>query len=346
MQLCRSGHGGGLRGPFAAVGASHGVRTAKEGLLLTNYFYWRYLFWGELTGIIFLAVGLISVRKQLSFKPDQWPVLGRVFVAASLALFGAGHLVGAQFMVPLVPAWMPARLFWVYFVGLALIAASASMVAMKHVRLSATLLGITFFIFVLTIHLPAVLRTPYDRFRWAVMVRDLVFGMGAWALAGAEMEEHQVPGARAWIAGCRTVFGVVLVFYAVEHFLHPGFALGVPLELPTPAWVPLPSLWGHVVGVMLLVCGVSILINKHARAAATWLGFTITLVVVFYYLPMIVPVKLPSEMNLAVDYIADTLLFAGNIFLLAGALPAARSLSSVPLNPRTEQAEGLSELRV
>ncbi|MGC9998209.1 MAG: hypothetical protein ABSE79_23075 [Terriglobia bacterium] len=313
--------------------------------MLTNYFYWHYLFWGQLTGIVFLIVGLISVRKQLSFRPDDWPVLGRVFVAAPLVLFGAGHLVGAQFLVSLVPAWMPWRLFWVYFVGLAEIAASASMVAMKHVRLSATLLGIMFFIFVLTIHLHDVLRTPYDRFRWAVMLRDLVFGIGAWALAGAQMEEDHVHGARGWIASCRTVFGVVLVFYAVEHFMHPKFALGVPLELPTPAWVPLPTLWGYVVGAMLLVSGVSILINKHARAAATWLGLAVTLVVVFYYLPMIVPAKLPSQLNTAVDYIADTLLFAGSIFLLAGAIPAAPSLSSLPLKPRTDHTEGLRELR-
>jgi len=291
-------------------------------------------------------VGLISVRKQLSLDPDDWPVLGRVFVAAPLALFGTGHLVGAHFMLPLVPAWMPWRLFWVYFVGLGEIAASASMVAMRHVRLSATLLGIMFFIFVLTIHLHGVLSTPYDRFRWAVMTRDLVFGIGAWALAGADMEEHHVPAARAWIATCRIIFGVVLVFYSVEHFLHPKFALGVPLELPTPAWVPLPSLWGYIVGAMLLVSGVSILVNKHARAAATWLGLGITLVVLFYYLPMILPVKLPSQMNTAVDYIADTLLFAGNIFLLAGAIPAARSLSTAPLRPRREHTEGLSELRV
>jgi uncharacterized membrane protein SirB2 len=96
---------------------------------------------------------------------------------------------------------------------------------------------------------------------------------------------------------------------------------------------------------MLLVSGVSILINKHARAAATWLGVAITLVVVFYYLPMIVPAKLPSQLNTAVDYIADTLLFAGNIFLLAGAIPAARNLASLPLEPRTEHTEGLRELR-
>ena len=313
--------------------------------MLTNYFYWRYLFGQQLIGIAFLTAGLILVRRQLSFNPDDWPVLGRVFVAAPLALFGTGHLLGAQFLVSLVPAWMPWPLFWVYFVGMAEIAAAASLVAKDHIRLSATLLGVMFFIFVLTIHLHDVLRTPHDRFRWAVMARDLIFGIGGWALAGAQMEEDRVPGARAWLASCRTVFGAVLVFYAVEHFRHPKFALGVPLELPTPAWVPVPSLWGYAVGAMLLICGVSILINKYARAAATWLGFAITLVVVFYYLPMIVPVKLPSQMNTAVDYIADTLLFAGSIFLLAGALPVVRSLSSVPLKSRTGKAEGLSELR-
>jgi len=290
--------------------------------MLSNYEYWRYLFCGELVGVGFLVFGLISVRKQLSFKLDGWPVLGRVFVPASLALFGTGHLVGARFLVELVPAWMPGRLFWVYFAGFALLAASASIVTMKQVHWSAPLLGTMFFLFVLMIHLPSVVRTPHDRFRWAVMLRDLVFGIAAWALAGAQMQEQHPERARRLIGACRELFALVLVFYGVEHFLHPKFALGVPLELPTPAWVPVPSLWGYLVGAMLLISGLALLINKQARAAATGLGIAITVVVLFYYLPMLVPARLPSQLNLAVDYIADTLLFAGSIFLLAGALPA------------------------
>jgi uncharacterized membrane protein len=290
--------------------------------MLSNYYFWRYLFWGELVGVGFLVFGLISVRKQLSFELDHWSVLGRVFVPASLALFGTAQLVGARFVVELVPAWMPGRLFWVYFTGFALVAASASIVARKQVRWSAPLLGTMFFLFVLMIHLPAVVRAPHDRFRWAVMLRDSAFGIAAWALAGAQMQDQHPERARRLIGACRGVFALVLVFYGVEHFLHPKFALGVPLELPTPAWVPVPSLWGYLVGAMLLICGVALLVNKQARAAATGLGITITVVVLLYYLPLVVPVKLPSQLNTAVDYIADTLLFAGSTFLLAGALPA------------------------
>jgi len=292
--------------------------------MLSNYYYWRYLFWGELLGVIFLVAGLMAVRKQLSRKPQDWPVLGRVFVAVPLALFGMGHLVAARLTMELVPVWMPWRLFWTYFTGLAEIAAAASFLSMKLVRWSGWLLGIMFLCFVFMIHLPDVVKI-HDRIRWAVMTRDLIFGIGGWALAATQIEERSARAAQRVIAFCRTVFGVVLVFYAVEHFLHPKFALGIPLELPTPAWVPLPSLWGYLVGAMLLVAGLLLLVNRQARDAATWLGVAITVVVLLYYSPLIFPAKLPSQLNMAVDYVADTLLFAGAIFLMAGALPTQRS---------------------
>ena len=54
------------------------------------------------------------------------PLTGTVNVsfAVPLAMFGALHLFGPQFVRGLVPAYMPGRMFWVYFVGFALIAAS------------------------------------------------------------------------------------------------------------------------------------------------------------------------------------------------------------------------------
>jgi uncharacterized membrane protein len=258
----------------------------------------------------------------LSFKLDVLPVFGRVFVPASLAVFGAEHLVSANFIMQMVPRWIPGRLFWAYFVGVALFAAAFSIVSMKHVRLSASLLGIRFILFVLSIHLPNVMRNPKDRFAWAVALRDLVFAVGAWALAGSWMEERHVPLAHRVIASCPLVLAVVLPFFGIEHFLHPEFAPGVPLEQSTPGCIPFRSLWGYLMGAALLVTGVSLSINRHARAAATWLGIAITLVVLFICLPMLVTAAQPSEMNTAVNYVADTLLFAGSIFFLAAAIPA------------------------
>jgi hypothetical protein len=160
----------------------------------------------------------------------------------------------------MVPPWIPGRLFWAYFVGVALFAAAISIVSMKQVRLSASLLGTMFILFVLSIHLPNVMRNPKDRFAWTVALRDLVFAIGAWAMVGTQMEERHVPVAHRVIASCRIVFAGVLLFFGIEHLLHPEFAPGVPLEQTTPAFIPLRSAWGYLIGATLLVNGFSILI--------------------------------------------------------------------------------------
>src|SRR6185436_15464576 len=47
-----------------------------------------------------------------------WPA----FFAVAMAIFGADHMVAAEFVAIIVPEWMPWRLFWAYFVGFALFA--------------------------------------------------------------------------------------------------------------------------------------------------------------------------------------------------------------------------------
>jgi hypothetical protein len=102
------------------------------------------IFWPCFAGVVFLVMELLAVRKEslAALRLNKLIVLGRVFIAAPLAVFGAEHLVGAQSVMQVVPPWMPARLFWAYFVGFSLIAAAISIVLMKYVRLSATLLGV------------------------------------------------------------------------------------------------------------------------------------------------------------------------------------------------------------
>jgi uncharacterized membrane protein YphA (DoxX/SURF4 family) len=230
----------------------------------------------------------------------------------------------------MVPPWMPARLFWAYFVGFALVAASTSIALRKHVRLSASLLALMLLLFVFSMHLPYLAADPRDRFSWAVALRDLVFALGAWALAETQGRKRHERQADRWLVTCRVVFALVLVYFGIEHWLHPDFAPGVPLEQRTPAWVPVRSVWGYIVGAILVINGFSILTNKHARTAATLLGVAITVVVLFIYVPMLVVAMQPSEVNNAVNYIADTTLFAGSIFLLAAAIPVgSRSASSV-----------------
>ncbi len=148
----------------------------------------------------------------------------------------------------MIPSWIPWHLFWAYFVGCALLAAAASLTARKFVRLSSTLLGLMFFLFVCLIHIPNALAHPKNRFAWTYALRDLSFAGGAWALAGLHSRASSPQLSRWMILFGRIVIGIAAIFFAVEHFLHPEFAPGVPLEKMTPAWVPFPSVWGYLAG--------------------------------------------------------------------------------------------------
>ncbi len=278
---------------------------------------------------MFLLAGLFLVRRNLLAAPwlDKLVILGPVLYAVPLSVFAAEHLAGARFLMQIVPAWIPAHLFWTYFVGLALLGAAISILLNQYQELSGTLLGIMFFLFVVLIHAPRVYANPSDRFSWAVAVRDLAFGGAAWALAGSGSPTRRL--STGLVATGRFCVAIAMIFFAVEHFLHPNFAPGVPLEKLTPPWVPLGSFWGYLTGVALLVAGSALLLRKKDRLTMLWTGLLITLLVLFIYLPLLPLASQPSQMNEATNYIADTLLFAGSILVLAGALPPEREALGV-----------------
>jgi uncharacterized membrane protein len=214
-------------------------------------------------------------------------------------------------------------LFWAYFVGCALLAAATSLTVRKFVRLSSTLLGLMFFLFVCMIHIPNALAHPKDRFAWAVALRDLSFAGGAWALAGLHSRASSPQQSKWMVLFGRTVVAMAVIFFAVEHFLHPEFAPGVPLEKITPSWVPFPSLWGYIAGAILLVAGIALALNKQSRTAAASIGALMAALTLFLYLPILILAHGGStpEITEAINYVADTLLFAGAALVLASALP-------------------------
>jgi len=280
--------------------------------------------WPWLIGLVFLAGGLVAIRRKLATARglDRWIVLGPVFVAAPLAVFATEHFVAARDMAQIVPVWMPARLFWAYFVGCALIAAATSLVAMKLVRLSATLLGVMFLLFVLMLDLPFAIAHPGNRLGWNFVLRETAFAGGAWALAGSQSRNGQ-PGKRDWmILFGRFSVATAVIYFGLEQVLHPKFAPGVPDVKLTPAWVPLHALWGYPVGAFLVIVGATLLINVKPRTSAVLIGVLMTLLAVFLYLPILALTRDPAQMTDGINYVADTLLFGGMALLLARAVRA------------------------
>jgi DoxX. len=297
-----------------------------------DFMFTPLVFWPWFAGLIFLAAGVILRVASRRAEPNQffgasgWDKLiafGPVFVASPLAVFAAEHFVGPRLMEQMVPPWMPVRIFWVYFVGLALIAAAASLTAMKFVRFSGTLLGVLFFIFVLTIYLPFAFKHPTNRLGLNFVLRESSFAGGAWALAGSQRRGTQT-GKTVWmILVGRLYLGAALFYFGLEQVLHPEFAPGVPDTKLTPAWVPMHALWGYPFGVSFLVAGAALLLNKRARVAAIGTAVLMLMIALFLHLPILAMTRDPSQMTDGINFVADTILYAGTALLVARALPAS-----------------------
>jgi uncharacterized membrane protein len=279
--------------------------------------------WMSVAGLVYLVAGVLILRKEIGAARgwDKLITLGCVFIAVSLAVFAPEHFRGPEFVQSMVPSYMPAHVFWAYLVGCALLAAATSLTVRRFVRLSSTLLGLMFFLFVCMLYLPSALRHLHDRFAWAYLLRDLSFCAGAWALAGLHSRVSSPNQSKAMIVFARIVIAISAIVYAVDHFLHPTFAPGVPLELKMPPWVPFPSVCGYLAGAILLAAGIALALNKKSRIAAASIGALMAVLTLFPYLIILILARGASEINEALNYVADTLLYAGAALALASALP-------------------------
>src|SRR5499427_248600 len=124
---------------------------------------WCYLVFG-----VVLAIGLVTIFLRGDWQRargiDKLMLFGPIFYAAPLAAFGTEHFTLTKIIASLVPAWIPWHLFWAYFVGACFIAAALSLVTGIQARLAASLLGLTFFLFVVLMDAPAWARHPENRF--------------------------------------------------------------------------------------------------------------------------------------------------------------------------------------
>jgi uncharacterized membrane protein len=204
-------------------------------------------------------------------------------------------------------------------VGAALLSAALSIVVNRFVGLSAMLLGIMIFCFVVLIHIPRLAAKPDDRIALAVVLRDLAFSAGALALASSQANQSWQAVAQRIIPIARCIIACGMLFFGVEHFLHPDFVPVVPLGLAMPGWVPLHSFVSYAVGTALLAAGLAMLANWHARLAAFTLGSVVFAVVLLIYLPILV--SNPSDIAVAMNYFADTLMVGGDLWVLAYAIP-------------------------
>lgn len=277
-------------------------------------------------GAGFLIAGSLLARTRFRSASGSLKILlfAAVFEAASLAVFSAEHFTAAHDLMPIVPHWLPWPLLWTYFVGFCLLAAAISFIAWRCVPWSASLLALLFLLIVATVDLPNLRASMHDRFFWILIVRETSFAAGAMVLAGS-VWPPATRASRALTTIGRTIVAAVMIFYAIEHFLHPDHVPGVPLEKLTPGWIPAPTAISWFVGLTLLGGGAAMLIPRTTRLAAAIAGSILVLLTAFFYVP-IAATELHSALAVeGLNYVFDTLLFAGTV-LLAGLPSAADSI--------------------
>jgi uncharacterized membrane protein len=266
---------------------------------------------------------------------DKIVALSNLCFAVPLAVFGALHLSAAQGLMNLVPAYMPWRLFWVYFVGVALIAAALSIATKIGVRWSGLLVGIMMFMFVGMLYLPFALTHLHARITWTIVFRESSFGGAAWIFAATAKDGWRGPVKTTLITVGRIAIALAVIFFGIQHFLHPMGLPGVPLQKEMPAWIPGRELIDYVTGAALLIVGVSILLNKKTRDLAACVGGWILLTILAIYFPVMIGALSQPGIEVKVEginYFADTLLFAGVILAAASAAPRSASGADASAN--------------
>jgi hypothetical protein len=299
------------------------------------------VFWPYFFGAAILIIGLARSAKN-DFREARgqekliW--LGPLLFAIGMAIFGGDHLVAAKFIAMGIPSWIPGHLFWAYFVGVALLAASLSLVTRIQWRLAALLLGIMIFLFVLILHIPALFALPHDKTRLTIALRDLALSGGALAIGASQTEQGRSKLAAGWLHASRLqIFSVKLsvvtrflvaipiAVFGIDQLLYPTFAPGIPQEnsaffVTMPAWIPGHVFWAYLSGAVFVACAFGILSRKYARFAAMLLGASVLVSVLFVYVPL--TVANASDVANGLNYLAIHLALAGAALLLAGSLPA------------------------
>jgi uncharacterized membrane protein YphA (DoxX/SURF4 family)/uncharacterized membrane protein len=295
--------------------------VAMALLVIPSQVIWSYFSFG-----VVLAIGLVAMFLRADWQKarglDKVILFGPLFYAAPLAAFGTEHFTLTKAVASLIPAWIPWHLVWAYFVGACFIAAALSLVTRIQARLSASLLALTFFLFVVLMDAPGWAQNPRDRFALALTLRELSFSGGALALAASLSEQGRERGTHTLATVARYFVAIPVLFYSFEQFMHGDHVPGIPLKMVTPQWVYGHAIWTYLAAVVYAVAGMLLLVGKKTRAAAAWVGLTVLFVVLVVYVAIAVVERTSLE---GLNYMADTLMYGGAVLLLAGAMPREAS---------------------
>lgn len=112
----------------------------------------------------FIVAGSYQVpqhRSVLIALLEKLIPFGAIFFCITMIAFGADHFLYTRGVSTLVPAWIPGPVFWTCFAGAALILSGITIILKIKLKLSALLLSLMIFLWLLVLHIPRAIADPY-----------------------------------------------------------------------------------------------------------------------------------------------------------------------------------------
>ncbi len=120
--------------------------------------------------------------------------LGKWVFAIPFAVFGILHIINANQMAGMVPAYLSGGALWVYLTGFAQLAFATSVVIGKYDKLAAVLCALMLLIFILTLHLPGLSNLEMSKLAMTNVLKDLGLIGGAMMYASRFANDKSVIG--------------------------------------------------------------------------------------------------------------------------------------------------------
>jgi len=136
--------------------------------------------------LLFAALTSRESRQRLPILSGTSGVrTARFLWGASCLVLGLSHFVFTQITAGMIPAWIPAHVFFAYLTGTAHIAAGAGVLLGIVPCLAATLEAVMVTLFVLLIHVPGVVSAPSGRLQWTMVSVASALAGACWVTAGS-----------------------------------------------------------------------------------------------------------------------------------------------------------------
>jgi len=231
-------------------------------------------------------------------------------------IFGIQHFMYADFVRGLVPAYMPARIFWVYLTGIAMIAAGISFIIHRQVQPAAFLLGCMLLLFILMLHPLLLVQEPQVGIHWTRVMQDMAIMASAFGLAAiSKGKKLSFLSSPATLLIARYCYALPLIVLGAQHFTHNAF-----VTAKVPDYFPLKNLLDYLVGAVLIAaaCGILFTVNTYIRWTVSALGVILMALALLQHIPLLV-----ANPYIAIEWTGAML----DLALAAGAFIIARTVT-------------------